>query len=247
MRFSSNSSTNQYPKRAAAFGAAFAVLTLVLVGTQCSSLIPKQRALREVAVGRALTARFAKSEGILQNAQATSYISLVGESVAQAAGSSGNEFHFAILNTDKEISAAGPGGYILISKGYLKKLNSEAELAAVLAREIAHVALAHYSDSVLTSGSVIETSEEGSEELYEMIMNGDRPTQQVADADAAAAFYLYSVGYDPNAVVAILDRGIPQKNAASDRKAMLQKVISENGLTGSQTNQARFKSSLRGI
>ena len=103
--------------------ASFLALGLILITAQCSSLSPKDRSLREVAVGRALTARFAKADGILKNSTATSYVSLVGQAVVEAAGQSDRDYHFAILDTDESISVAGPGGYILISKGYIKSLN----------------------------------------------------------------------------------------------------------------------------
>lgn len=236
---------------AAARKAAALILSVALaaLSTQCASLSPQERGLREVAVGRALSARFARSEGILKNSTATSYLSLVGRGIVDAAGQSNKDFHFAILDTNKEIAVAGPGGYVLISKGYIRSLDSEAELAAVLAREIAHIALNHFDDSVFTSGSRIETSESGSEELYEMIQSGSRPAAQVEEADAAAALYLSSLGYDPSAVVRILGKGIPQKNAppVSERKSKVESMIKENGLGGNQTNVARFKASTRGL
>ena len=163
------------------FAVAAILLGLLSATAQCTSLSPKERGLREIAVGRALTARFAKSDGIVKNAQATSYVSLVGQAVVEAAGLADRDFHFAILNTDREVSVAGPGGYVLISKGYIKSLSSEAELAAVLAREIAHIAMNHYDDGVLTDGSLIETSESGSEELFEQINDGADPTEDGAD------------------------------------------------------------------
>ena len=230
------------------FAVAAILLGLLSATAQCTSLSPKERGLREIAVGRALTARFAKSDGIVKNAQATSYVSLVGQAVVEAAGLADRDFHFAILNTDREVSVAGPGGYVLISKGYIKSLSSEAELAAVLAREIAHIAMNHYDDGVLTDGSLIETSESGSEELFEQINDGERPAEQVYEADAAAAVYLATVGYDPSALVSILTKGVPQKNApAAERQEKVKTLIQQNGLSGQQTNAARFKASTRGL
>lgn len=223
-------------------------LGLVLMTAQCTSLSPKERSLREVAVGRALTARFAKSEGIVKNTAATSYISLVGQAVVEASGQGDKDFHFAILDSDKPIAVAGPGGYVLISKGYIKSLSSEAELAAVLAREVAHIAMAHHDDSVLTDGSLIETSESGSEELFQTIQEGTRPAEQVYEADAAAAFYLATLGYDPAVLVRVVDLGTPQKNApGAQRQGKIKTVIEQNGLSGQQTNTARFQASTRGL
>jgi predicted Zn-dependent protease len=48
-----------------------------------------------------------------------------------------------VLDTDIINSYACPGGYIFITRGALEAMNSEAELAAVLAHEVAHVAKKH--------------------------------------------------------------------------------------------------------
>ena len=45
---------------------------------------------------------------------------------------------FDIINTEEINAFACPGGYILISKGALRHAENEAELAHVLAHEVAH-------------------------------------------------------------------------------------------------------------
>src|SRR3989304_6169141 len=68
---------------------------------------------------------------------------IVGRSAAQYANRPEIEFRFAILNTDIVNAFAAPGGYIFITKGALRLMEDEAELAGVLAHEVAHVSERH--------------------------------------------------------------------------------------------------------
>jgi predicted Zn-dependent protease len=50
---------------------------------------------------------------------------------------------FSVIDTETINAFAMPGGSIIVSSGLVKRLNSEAELAGVLAHEIAHVVKKH--------------------------------------------------------------------------------------------------------
>jgi predicted Zn-dependent protease len=52
-------------------------------------------------------------------------------------------YHFAVLDTDEINAFACPGGIIFITRGMLKLVHNEDELAAVLAHEIGHVVQKH--------------------------------------------------------------------------------------------------------
>jgi predicted Zn-dependent protease len=53
-------------------------------------------------------------------------------------------WHFGVLDTDIINAFAAPGGYVFITRGLLLNLQDEAELAGVLAHEIAHVERRHH-------------------------------------------------------------------------------------------------------
>src|SRR5919201_4650662 len=52
-------------------------------------------------------------------------------------------YRFAILNPDSINAFAAPAGYVFVTRGLLKQIANEAELAAVLGHEIGHVAQKH--------------------------------------------------------------------------------------------------------
>lgn len=71
------------------------------------------------------------------------YVNLVGRAVARQSSRPGIPYMFAVIENDAPNAFAGPGGYIFITTGALRQMNDEAELAGVLAHEVAHVAHKH--------------------------------------------------------------------------------------------------------
>jgi predicted Zn-dependent protease len=70
------------------------------------------------------------------------YLSALGEKVASAAGLSG-QCTFTLINSDVVNAFAVPGCFIYVTRGLMGLVNSEAELASVLAHELGHIAGNH--------------------------------------------------------------------------------------------------------
>ncbi|MEA3051869.1 MAG: hypothetical protein QOG72_772 [Sphingomonadales bacterium] len=70
------------------------------------------------------------------------YVRRVGEKVAAAAGLEG-QCTFTLVNSDVVNAFAVPGCYIYVTRGLMAVVNSEAELASVLAHETGHIVAAH--------------------------------------------------------------------------------------------------------
>jgi beta-barrel assembly-enhancing protease len=98
---------------------------------------------RELQYGRLLAAQILKKYPVLNDEKAVMYVNKVGKSVAMFSGRTDIEYHFGILDTEGINAFATPGGYIFITKGALVNMSNEAELAGVLAHEIAHVNMKH--------------------------------------------------------------------------------------------------------
>ena len=97
----------------------------------------------EIRFGREIAARILGRYRPYEDEKLTRYVNLVGRTVASQAGRAEIEFHFGILRAEFVNAFAAPGGYVFITKGALDKVRDEAELAAVLAHEIAHVTERH--------------------------------------------------------------------------------------------------------
>jgi len=97
---------------------------------------------QELAIGQASAAKLMTVFPLYDNPDMTRYVNLVGNAVARQSGRS-ISYHFAILKTDVVTAVSLPGGYIFITSGALLNLKNEAELAGVLAHEVAHVDKRH--------------------------------------------------------------------------------------------------------
>jgi predicted Zn-dependent protease len=67
------------------------------------------------------------------------YINDVGQKIARVCHRPDISYSFGVVDADMENALAMPGGYIFITRGLLEQFESEAQLAAVLAHEVAHV------------------------------------------------------------------------------------------------------------
>jgi predicted Zn-dependent protease len=143
------------------------------------------------------------------------YAGRVGEKIAAAAGLEG-DCTFTLVNSDVVNAFAVPGCYIYVTRGLMGIVNSEAELASVLAHEVGHIVAAHNrkqrrrslwrSIGVWAVGSVT-----GSEDLTRIAGRAAEyftlrySRNQEYEADDLGVRYLAAAGYDPYAAGDMLD------------------------------------------
>lgn len=180
----------------------------------------------EYYIGRAVAANLIARYGVVSNAKATRYVSLVGYTCAMASAmpETFDGYRFIILDSD-EINAFGaPGGYVLVTRGMLKECASEDALAAVLSHEIGHVQnrdglnaikssqmwktglqqganLAAQGDIAAATG-LFNTLIDG---FVEQIIDKGYSRDAEAKADAAGVTIMVAAGYDPHGMLAMLE------------------------------------------
>jgi beta-barrel assembly-enhancing protease len=94
---------------------------------------------KEITLGKSLAAGAERHEKILTDPLVTEYIAHLAASIGQHTGIS-MPLVVRII-ADKEVrSIALPGGFLYITSGLIARTETEAELAGVLAHEIAHIA-----------------------------------------------------------------------------------------------------------
>jgi beta-barrel assembly-enhancing protease len=166
----------------------------------------------EITLGEAVALEaFSRFGGEYQNKEWTRYINLVGQTIAEVSDRPNLPFRFAILNSQEQNAFAAPGGYIFITVGLLKTLKNEAELAGVLAHEVAHVTERHMLETIRRGailGSVSEFTLTAMrkdpamfsnviEEMSELLFTKGLDRDKEFEADVVGIEYAYRAGYHP--------------------------------------------------
>jgi beta-barrel assembly-enhancing protease len=174
----------------------------------------------ERKLGDRLAAQVDRELPRLQNPQIQTYVDQLGTSlVARVEGApQGTRFEFRVIDAPRTVNAmALPGGYIYVFSGLLHAVATEAELAGVLAHEIAHVAERHVAANLITrlgTEAVIALAVGGDAEV--LAQAAARFAQQGAlaafsrsaerEADLLAIRYLARAGQDPRGYVTFFEK-----------------------------------------
>lgn len=143
------------------------------------------------------------------------YVNNVGNRIAKISNRPDYDFTFTIIDSPDINAFATPGGYVYINRGLITYMTSEAQLAAVLAHEIAHVTEDHparierasTTNQVLSqiigfitqSGDVAEASA-----LWGQSMVSGYGRDMELEADQVGAQYLFKAGYPPAAMIEVI-------------------------------------------
>jgi len=106
---------------------------------------------QEIDLGNGITAGILGAVKLHPDASLQRYVNRVGKWVAMHSARADLPWHFGVIEGDSINAFAMPGGTVLVSVGLVKRLGNEAELAAVLAHEIAHVVLKHQLAAIQSS------------------------------------------------------------------------------------------------
>ena len=172
----------------------------------------------EVQLGQRFAVEVEKQEKVHSDPELQAYVREVGQRIARVAPRQDVTFTFSVIDAPDTVNAfALPGGYIYYYTGLMNICESEAELAAVMAHEIAHVSARHHGEMI--------TRQMGMQTLADIIL-GENPraaasmvTQlfssgiaarfsrvQEREADQMGMDILYRAGYQPEAMVSFMNK-----------------------------------------
>jgi len=103
-------------------------------------------------VGRAGAQKVEREFGLLDNQALAHYLDAIGRRLAVHAPQTEVPFTFHLVDSPEPNAFVLPGNYVYVTRGLLTLLNSEDELACVLAHELGHVA-AHHPQRQLTQAT----------------------------------------------------------------------------------------------
>jgi beta-barrel assembly-enhancing protease len=188
--------------------------------------------LTDQSVGLSLASRIA-ARGLSDNAVLHHYVNLIAANLAASTPLYDWDFNVYLLNDTKSQGYAIPGGYLFLTTGAVEECADEAELAARIGHEIGALLYAFMlpEDIEKTTLSVIDEAfseldeevekmeEERSgveafvDKTYKKVI-APRSLKTMMDADRVSAVLCAAAGYDPFAVVRMVEKagGEDQEN-----------------------------------
>ncbi len=221
----------------------------------------------EIALGRQTQRDVRRQVPELRDPTVSNYIATLGRRIAAQADGPRYPYTFDVVNTRDINAFALPGGPIWIHRGAIDAAQNEAQLAGILAHEIAHVANRHAAAQItkgtfanaglgvlgalLGGGQGAQIAQIGAGiAAQSMMMKFSRDAEREADLEGVA--YMKRAGYDPRGMVEFLqvlrarqgpDPGsvrtfFSSHPAPADRVARLQQEA--NRIAGGRRNSPAF-------
>jgi len=169
----------------------------------------------------------------VKNEALQQYVNLVGNAVASNSKRATIPYQFAVLDNPIQNAFAVPGGVIFISRALVAILDNEAELAAVLAHEIGHVAAKHALKSTQRAqllqgvGTITAASIGGDKgkklastigDMQSVLFDKGLDKDMEYEADLAAMETTYRTGYDPSGLIRVLEKLQKLEASNTDKK-----------------------------
>lgn len=171
---------------------------------------------KELDLGAQYSQQIEAQYGIYTKGGLNDYVNRVGQTLAKVSHRPDISYKFTVLDDDTINAFALPGGYIYITRGMLAHMNSEAELAAVLGHEIAHVTARHAvrqdsQSKVLGAIGTVASVASGTPGVFELsgIFNGalikGYGRSHELEADELGAEYMTKAGYSSQGMLRTIE------------------------------------------
>ena len=197
----------------------------------------------ELNLGSQTYQQVLKQYPIYKDEKLRAYVQQVGEKVASNSHRSNLQYQFTVVDSADINAFALPGGYIFINRGLLAYLNSEAELAAVLGHEVGHVTARHgvrqQSQSqawnilgqLVAIGTGVGAAGDLTNVVGSAVVTGYGRDMEL-EADGLGAQYLARSGYDPQAMIQVVEVLKSQDDFARDQAIKNGQPVKDTGYHG---------------
>ncbi len=188
----------------------------------------------EQAMGREIAGRMLGAAPLVNDTELQSYVNRVGRWVAVQSERPDLPWRFAVIDTASINAFAAPGGYVMLTRGLYEILDNEAQLAGVLAHEIAHIVRRHHvtvmqKSAALSAGAQLAQRDNRSALVNNMIGTGAEVFARGLDksaeyeADAMGVVLAARAGYNPFGLVDVLHK-LAARGRADGSLALLFKT-----------------------
>ena len=173
---------------------------------------------REIALGRELSREVEQSSRLINDPMITEYVNRIGQNLVRNSDAR-VPFTIKVIDSEEVNAFALPGGFFYVDSGLILDADNEAELAGVMAHEIAHVAARHATKNmtkaqiwnmaqiplmVIGGPVAYAISEAASLAVPLGFLKFSRDAER--EADLLGLEYDYATGYDPHAFVEFFEK-----------------------------------------
>jgi len=123
----------------------FKITEIISKGVKSMRDVPVEK---EVQMGKDVSSKLLGAAPLVDDPELQSYVNEVGRWLALQTERPDLPWRFGVVDTSTVNAFAAPGGYVFVTKGLFALMRSEAELAGVLAHEIAHVLRRHHLEAM---------------------------------------------------------------------------------------------------
>jgi predicted Zn-dependent protease len=173
---------------------------------------------RQVAMGRGYAQQIESQIKLVNDPVVTEYVNRIGQNLVRNSDAQ-VPFTIKVIDSDVVNAMALPGGVFYVNSGLILAADEEAEMAGVMAHEIAHVAACHVAREqtrytlmqlatiplIFVGGGIGYGAYEAAGPAAMMgILKFSRGFE--AEADYLGVEYMYRAGYDPSAFVSFFEK-----------------------------------------
>ena len=201
-----------------------------------------------------------RSGAMLDDPLITEYLQGVGQRLAASSDSPEHPFKFFMMKDNGINAFALPGGFIGVNAGLMTLTTNEAELAGVMAHEVAHVTQRHVARAIEAQkgmslvglaailGAIAIASSGAGAQATEAAMFGSQALiqqQQINftraneyEADRVGIEILAEAGYDPEGMVSFFEKMQRESRYAESKR---YEFLSTHPLSASRITEARIR------
>jgi len=174
---------------------------------------------KEMQIGRQLALEVEQQAKLIDDPVITEYVNRVGQNIVLHSDAK-VPFTIKVIDSDEVNAFALPGGFFFVNKGLILAADNEAELAGVMAHEIAHVCARHAMENQGKGAFINYASLAGmifgGAIVGGVLQNGGGILAGLAqlkfsrgaeeEADNLGVQYLYASGYDPTGMSTMFEK-----------------------------------------